>query len=127
MTKSTTARMSKEKYLDKVITWVEKRKISSIKTAFETEGYESPKIFTNQATKEQVQPDVSFTIDNATHYSEIALKCDDTRRLVTRWKLLSTMASIKKGQLHLFAPKGHKIFTKKLVEDNNIDALIHSL
>ena len=117
--------MSKEKYLDKVITWVEKRKISSLKSSFE--GYEAPKIFTNQATQEQVQPDVSFTIDNATHYSEIALKCEDTRRLVTRWKLLSTMANVKKGQLHLFAPKGHKIFTKKLVEDNNIDALIHSL
>lgn len=118
--------MSKEKYLDKVITWVEKRKISSLKTALEG-GYEDPKIFTNQATQEQVQPDVSFTIDNATHYSEIALKCEDTRRLVTRWKLLSIMANVKKGQLHLFAPKGHKIFTKKLVEDNNIDALIHSL
>lgn len=117
--------MSKEKYLDKVITWVEKRKISSLKSSFD--GYEDPKTFTNQATKEQVQPDVSFTIDNATHYSEIALKCEDTRRLVTRWKLLSTMANFKKGQLHLFAPKGHKIFTKKLVEDNNIDALIHSL
>ena len=117
--------MSKDKYIDKVITWVEKRKISSIQTT--SEGYDDPKIFTNQSTQDQVQADVSFTIDNATHYSEIALKCENTRKLVTRWKLLSTMANVKKGQLHLFAPKGHKIFTKKLVEDNNIDALIHSL
>lgn len=117
--------MSKDKYLPKVIEWAEKKKIKSLKAI--SEGYDAPKAFTNQSTQEQVQPDLSFVMDDATHYSDVALKCEDTRRLVTRWKLLSTLATIKKGQLHLFAPKGHKIFTKKLVELHQIDARIHSL
>lgn len=117
--------MSREKYLPKVIEWAQKKKIHSLKAI--SEGYDAPKLFTNQSTQQQVQPDLSFEIDDATHYSDVALKCDDTRALVTRWKLLSTMANLKKGQLHLFAPKGHKIFTKKLVERHQIDARIHSL
>ena len=117
--------MSKENYLDKAIAWAEKKKITSLRST--ADGYDNPQIFTNQATKEQVQPDLSFIIGDATHYSEIALKQENVRALVTRWKLLSTMATFKKGQLHLFAPKGHKVFTKRVVEDNNIDAQIHPL
>ena len=84
--------MSKEKYLPKIIEWAEKKKIKSLKAV--SEGYDAPKSFTNQNTQEQVQPDLSFEMDDATHYSDVALKCEDTRRLVTRWKLNSTLATI---------------------------------
>jgi len=61
------------------------------------------------------------------HFVEIALKNDNERALATRWKLLSLMASMKKGKLHLLAPKGHKMFTQKITKKNDITAEIYSL
>lgn len=118
--------MGKENYFKKALDWVQKKSISSLKAM--TEGYEAPKVFTNTSTSETVQADISFTTQGgARHFTEIALKTDNTRKLVTRWKLLSVMASLKRGKLHLLAPKGHKMFTQKLVQRYNINALIHTL
>jgi len=118
--------MSKKDYFKKALDWVNAKSTTSIKAL--TEGYEAPKIFTNTQTQDHVQADISFTTQGgAKHFTDIALKHDDKQKLVTRWKLLSIMASIKKGKLHLLAPKGHKMFTQKLVSKYNINALIHSL
>ena len=117
--------MSKEIYMDKAIAWAKKKPITSLKAT--TEEYDNPKVFTNKSTNEEVQPDLSFSHGGGEHYSDIALKSDNVRSLVTRWKLLSLMASVKKGQLHLLVPKGHKMFTKKLVDSHNINAEIHPI
>lgn len=118
--------MSKSSYIQKAIDWVQKRSVTSLKA--KAEGYEEPKIFTNTQTNDVVQADISFTTQGGSrHFTDIALKEDDTRSLVTKWKLLSIMASLKKGKLHLLAPKGHKMFTQKLVKRYNINALIHSI
>lgn len=118
--------MSKDSYITKALDWVKSKSVSTVKA--KAEGYEEPKVFTNATTQATVQADISYeTQGGAKHYTDIALKTDDTRSLVTRWKLLSIRASLKKGKLHLLAPKGHKMFTQKLVERHNINALIHSI
>lgn len=118
--------MSKDSYIKKAIDWVKKRSVTSLKA--KADGFEEPKVFTNASTQATVQADISYeTQGGAQHFTDIALKTDDTRSLVTRWKLLSTRASLKKGKLHLLAPKGHKMFTQNLVQIYNINALIHSI
>lgn len=118
--------MEKKNYISKAIQWVEKKSSSSIKAI--AEGYEDPKIFTNKDTEEIVQPDLTFeSLGGAKHYTDIALKSDSPQKLVTRWKLLSILATMKRGKLHLLAPKGHKMFTKRLVDRYNINALVYTL
>lgn len=118
--------MTKEKYLEKAITWVNKKSIISMKAI--CEGYENPKTFVSKSTNEEVQADLSFiTYGGAKHYSEVALKDDNEKRLVAKWKVLSFLASMKQGKLHLLAPRGHRAFTQKMVNLHNIDAVIHAL
>ena len=118
--------MPKEKHLKKAIIWVKKKQIVSIKAT--AEGYDNPKIFVSKSTKEEIQPDLTFTTQSgAKHYSEVALKDDNERKLVVRWKVLSFLASMKRGKLHLLAPKGHKDFTQRIVTRHKINAIVHEL
>ena len=92
------------------------------------EGFEKPYTYTNANTHEEICPDISFIgLGGAKSYTEIAIKQDNEVDLVTRWKLLSQMATYKSGRLHLLAPRGHKAFTQKLVDDYHIAAEIHSI
>ncbi|MBT8220175.1 MAG: hypothetical protein KJP00_10130 [Bacteroidia bacterium] len=118
--------MSKEIYHDKAMAWVSKKSSAVIRANLE--GYDPPKVFKNKDTGEEIQADFSFESSGGSKsYTEIALKSDSPQSLVTRWKLLSLMASMKQGKLHLLAPKGHKMFTQKLVDQYNINAIVHSL
>lgn len=118
--------MSKESYFDKATEWVSKKSENSFKAKID--GLDEPKVFKNKVTGEEIQADFSFqTLSGKKSYTEIALKSDSPQKLVTRWKLLSLMASMKQGKLFLLAPKGHIMFTKKLVDNYNINAIIHSL
>lgn len=118
--------MKKEKYLDKAIDWAKSRIAQSIRV--QSEGYEEPKAFTNQTKDTVIMPDLTYTTRGGTkHYSEIALKTEKDQDLVTKWKFLSRLASMKSGKLHLLAPKGHLMFTRNLVKKYNIQAQVHSI
>ena len=118
--------MSKIKYLDKAIQWVKNRNVKVIKSKHEE--YEDPKLFINRYTRESIQPDISFTTQNgAKHYTDIAIKTENKQGIVTRWKLLSTMASFARGRLYILAPRGHKSFAERLVKKYKINATILSL
>jgi hypothetical protein len=118
--------MDKESYIDKAIIWANKKSFSSLRAR--KEGYEEPKVFTNQSTQEQIQADLSFIArDGEKYFTEIALKTDDPQPLVTKWKLLSLMAEMKNGKLFLLTPKGHKVFTQRLIKEYKIDAEIFSI
>jgi len=116
----------KEKHLEMAINWAKKRATISLKSI--SEGYEDPTICINKDTKEEVQADVSFvTHGGAKHYSVIALKDENPKKIVSKWKLLSFLAAMKSGKLHLLTPTGHKAFTERLVNKHNINAVIHPL
>ena len=118
--------MTKEEHMEKAITWVNNKSIVSMKAI--SEGYEDPKIFVSKSTKEEIQPDMSFiTHGGAKHYSEVALKDGNEKKLVAKWKVLSFLASMKRGKLHLLAPRGHRAFTQKMVNLHQINAVIHAL
>lgn len=118
--------MTKNTYLKEAVKWAERKATVSLKSI--SEGYEDPIIYTSKATQEEFQADLSFvTHGGIKHYSVVALKDEDLKKTVTKWKVLSFMASTKKGQLHLLAPNGHKAFAEKLVNKHHINAVIHSL
>ena len=118
--------MSKKNYFTDAIEWVQNKTNKSIRANYQ--GFEKPKSFINRSTQEEICPDITYTTSNGVkHYTEIALKKENARKLVTRWKLLSLLAAKKHGKLHLLAPRGHKMFTKRLINKYNINAAIYSL
>ena len=118
--------MGKKEYIKKALDWVNLKSTSSVKAKLD--GYEDPKVFTNTTSDDVVQADISFTTHSGSkNYTDIALKQENPRKLVTRWKLLSVMASLKRGKLYLMAPKGHKMFTQRLVDRYNINAIVQSI
>ncbi|HMQ06700.1 MAG TPA: hypothetical protein PKC30_05325 [Saprospiraceae bacterium] len=118
--------MEKQMYFDVALEWVEKRASDQIRV--DKEGFEPPRSFVNKNTQEQIAPDITYKTSNGSkHYTDIALKSENPQKLVTKWKLLSTMAQMKNGKLHLLAPRGHKSFATELVNTYNIDAIVHSI
>ncbi|WP_296312806.1 hypothetical protein [Winogradskyella sp. UBA3174] len=118
--------MKKDAYLEKAVVWANNKSTISFKSI--SKGYESPRIFTSKTTHEEIQADLSFvTHGGVKHYSVIALKNENQKKTVAKWKVLSFLASIKRGRLHLLAPHGHKAYAEKLVDTHNIDAIIHAL
>ena len=117
--------MSKDNYLTKAIQWVKNKSISSLRANHK--DFEPPKTFINRATQEEVQADISFITKGGRCYTDIALKTDQPQKLITKWKLLSKMASLKQGKLFLLTPRGHKMFVQRLVETYQINATIYSL
>ena len=116
----------KSKYIDKAIEELKTKSVISLKAI--TEDYEDPKVFTSTSSDLEVQPDISYQGNfGGKHFVDVVLKSVNTQNLVIRWKLLSLKASLKKGKLHLLAPKGHLMFAQKLVNKHRINALIHSL
>ena len=115
----------KEEYFEKAIEWAQRKSSSDFKANFE--GYETPRSFKNKNSSDEETPDISFVTHGATSFVDIAVKSGDVQRLITRWKLLSIMASIKSGKLYLLAPKGHKMFTEKIVKEYSINARVSSL
>lgn len=116
----------KIRYFDKAMEWLSGKSYTDFKSVHD--DYQDPKRFTNQRSGNKIQPDFSFKMHNgANYYMEIAIKKSDYQVLVSKWKFLSMMASLKRGKLFLLAPKGHKMFTQKLVTDYNINAIVYSL
>ena len=56
----------------------------------------------------------------AKSYIEIALKTDDKKAMISKWKLLGTLAARKGGKLYLLAARGHKSFAEKIVQNHNL-------
>ena len=118
--------MSKKSYLEKALQWVERKGPSDVR--IDLDGFDSPKSFHNKTTDETIRPDISFKDGRGgKFYTEIALKDENPQDLITKWKFLSLMASMKKGKLFLLAPKGHKMFATNLVKRYNINALVYSI
>ncbi|NNF34806.1 MAG: hypothetical protein HKN68_11885 [Saprospiraceae bacterium] len=118
--------IEKQQYLEQALEWVSRKTTGEIKSVHE--DYEDPKIFKSKSSDMTVQPDISFRLnDGRKHFTDISLKTEKPQNLVTRWKLLSTMATLSRGKLYLLAPRGHKIFTTRLVERYNINVTVQAL
>lgn len=112
-----------EKIISRITNWIAKRGFENIKA--NVEGFETPTSFSVSSDEELVTPDITAVSYGSKSYFEIATKKDkrkDVQKLVSKWKLLSTLAKHKGGQLYLFAPRGHKQFTQDIIKDYAIEA-----
>lgn len=112
--------MTDEQYFDAAIDWAKSRGFSDIKANYS--DFEKPTTYSKPNEEEPYIPDITAMRIGNKCYIEIATKTDSTRRKVSKWKLLSTLALMKGGKLFLLAPKGHKAFVEDLLKKNSLNA-----
>jgi hypothetical protein len=119
--------LNKDAYLEKVVEWTEKEDAISSKSI--SERYEKPQVFTSETSQHEIQTDLSFvTYGGVKHYSLVTLKKkENPQKKIAKRKEISFFASIKREKLHLLAFNGHKAYIKKLVNNWNINIVIHAL
>jgi len=115
----------RESYIRKAVDWIKKKGYMDIKA--DLEDMETPKSFVKKSNDSNVLPDLTAKSLGRTFYFEVALKTNDVRSVVTKWKFLSQLAAMKDGKLIIFAPHGHRSFAEKTVESYKISAKIISL
>ena len=114
--------MSNKPYLEKAIQWAKRKGMYEIKA--NVEEYETPSHFTKPGNDEPIIPDITGVQMGSKHYIEVALKSNDLRSMVSKYKLLDTMASMRGGSLYLLAPKGHKSYADGIVKDYSLNAKV---
>ncbi len=114
--------MKNSKLIRKAVEWAKKKGFQKLKA--NCEDFETPVQYQNASKDEVFTPDVTGVQRVGKSYIEVALKEDNVRKIVTKWKLLSTLANMKGGQFILLAPKGHKSFAEKIVQEHQLSARI---
>ena len=118
--------IAKKTYFKKAIDWAKSRPFKKVRSV--AEGYDDPRSFYHKQSQQHISPDITIETNRGIkHYTEIALKSEHPQKQVTKWKLLSMLASMKRGKLYLLAPKGHKMFAQRLVKKYNINALVYNI
>ena len=112
--------MLKDEYFAKAIEWASKKGFSDLKANYEE--YETPHKYMRANSDTPFIPDITGTKSGRKFYIEIATKSEDDARSVSKWKLLSTLASMKDGKLFLLAPKGHKSFVEGMIKKHHVEA-----
>lgn len=108
----------KNKSFDKAIDWVSKKGFKDIKA--NTETFEPPVPFTKPNEDDQVIPDITGRLNGTKCYMEIVSKDEDMQSLITKWKLLGAVASMKGGKLYLLSGRGYKAFADNIVKAHNL-------
>lgn len=120
MLQKSRASVQYDKLLGDVIVKVKKQGYSDIKA--DLEDYEAPQEIMGKTNDVNFTPDLTAMKDDGKSYIEIAQKIEHTRDLVNKWKLLETLAHMKKGTFQIFVPHGQMKFTQELIEAHNIKA-----
>lgn len=110
-------------FYEKAVSWAKKRGYSKLK-AVKIEELEDPFAFISKEKEQEFRPDITAVRNGKKTYFEIALKSDDKKAVVNKWKLLDQMAKIKSGNFILFTPSGHKAFADRIIKKHNIEATL---
>ncbi|MFT6322222.1 MAG: hypothetical protein ACJAT4_003157 [Granulosicoccus sp.] len=108
----------KDKLYTTAIQWAERKGFKKIKA--NADEYETPKSFYKPSTDITVIPDITGVKMGAKSYIEIALKADNMKATISKWKLFGTLAAQKGGKLYLLAGRGHKSFVERIVQKHNL-------
>ncbi len=115
----------KSELYKKAIAWAEKRGFTDIKANID--DFETPVPISRSGEGEAIMPDITGVAQGRKNYIEIAMKEDDKRTMVSKWKLFCTLTSMKGGKVYLLAGRGNKAYVTRVVEDYNLNATIISI
>ena len=115
--------MTKQDFIPAAIAWAEAHGFDDIRANLpDDDDVETPISYERQQDDEEFIPDVTGKVLGDKSYFEVILKTNKTRRLISKLKLMSVLASRRGGKLYLMAPRGHYQFAKDLLDDNQLNA-----
>jgi hypothetical protein len=117
-----------DKYQDSIeqaINYVKNLNFDDIKARFE--GYENPAALKMQNSELEFTPDITASKYGSKYYFEIAERTDDTKEVISKWQLLSTLAKMKGGEFKVFVPYGSMKFTNDILKSKDITAEVVKL
>lgn len=107
-------------------------KLSEVVKILESQGFEQiraslpdypePSPLIRQSDEHAYNPDITAFKKGGKFYIEVAKRTSEEVKLVGKWKLLATLASMKKGELKIFVPRGELSFTRRVLTKYNIEA-----
>ena len=116
----------KDKLYNRALAWVKNRGFKEIKA--NTEDFETPKAFSKADEDTQVIPDITGRRHGRKSYIEIVSKDGNKQDIITKWKLMCTLASMRGGKLYLLAARGYKTFATNIIKEYNLtDAKVVSI
>lgn len=89
--------------------------------------FDEPAKLTMMGEDKTFIPDITATKNGGKYYFEIADRTEDASEIVGKWKLMSTLAEMKNGDLRIFVPYGSMKYTTEILEKKNIKAEIIKL
>ena len=118
--------MKKEKWYQKALDWVQSKGMHSIRSKYGS--FDDPKSFILKGEDDTFTPDITAFQRSRKRYFEIANKnTEDRKRMISKWKLLSTLAFRKGGKFYLMAPYGHKAFAERIIKKHNLHSEVISI
>lgn len=122
-------KVNKEKqYITQLVSQLERQGYNEIKSRIDKEHL--PAEISMVQSEDKYIPDVTGKINSHKHYFEVAVKtteAEEEGKLISKWMVLSKIASMKGGRLKLYAPPGNYTFLQKLVNKHNIEAGVYKL
>lgn len=111
--------------IEKAAVWAKSQGFDQIKA--DVEAYETPTQYTLKDQDQTFTPNLTGIYLGRKNYVEVITKNIDKDHMISKYKLLNTLAKVKNGQFILLAPTGHKSFADKVVEDYQLNATVHRL
>lgn len=119
-------KIEQQETLQSAVEWVEHHGFIEVKADI-LEDYEDPKKFVRTSTQDTFVPDITAYRFGRKNFFDIGLKTDKKKRLISKWKLLSTLAAMAKGKLYLLVPRGSFRFVKDTIQKHKIFAEVVKL
>lgn len=86
------------------------------------EGFETPSKLSRPNQEGAFIPDATATMHGRKSYFELVQKTDDLQEVITKWKLMSNLATFKEGKLFLIVPHGNLAFANRILDNYSIQA-----
>lgn len=86
------------------------------------EGYDNPSTLKMKDSSEGFTPDITASKFGGKYYFEIANRDEKQVEVISKWKLLSTLATMKQGELKIFVPYGSMKYASEIVKNKDIKA-----
>ena len=88
------------------------------------DGFEAPAQLAKVSGAGAYVPDITGTKNGRKYYYEVAIKNNKIKETISKWKLLSKLAKLKRGKFYLVVPKGNFAFVKRLLAKYSIKAQV---
>ena len=121
-----TEQIIEQKHLENAVDLLSQKGYQSIKA--DLDNYDKPVAFSQKNSENTFVPDLTAVSRSGKCYFEIVTKDKkDQDEVISRWKLFSTLATMRNGKFVLLVTRGMMRFTMDTIQNHHIEADVMKL